>query len=103
MHDSATPDHDPQSARDQTGEPSPDGRTSNVGTAAELVDKVIAWYSHRMLAEQRAGAGPEVLRELAARRRACVEDRDRLEDANGQETARLAALYAALLKDLKSS
>ncbi|MFE7110804.1 hypothetical protein ACFU98_16240 [Streptomyces sp. NPDC057575] len=103
MHDSATPDRDPQSARDQAGEPSPDGRNSNVGAAAELVEKVIAWYTRRMLAERRSGAGPEVLSEPAARRRVCVEDRERLEDADAQETARLAALYAALLKDLKSS
>jgi hypothetical protein len=64
---------------------------------------VIAWYSHRMLAERRAGAGPEVLGKLASRRQACVEDRDRLEDADPQEVARLAALYTGRLKDLKSS
>ncbi|MCX5115448.1 hypothetical protein OOK13_44940 [Streptomyces sp. NBC_00378] len=103
MHDPAAPD--PQSAPNGAGEPSPEGQdgATGPGTAGELVEKVIAWYSYRMLAERRAGAGPEVLGELAARRRACVEDRDRLEDADAQETARLAALYAALLKDLKSS
>lgn len=102
MHDPTTPD--PQSAPDHTPAPLPDGQDGAAGheAAAELVEKVIAWYSQRILAERRAGAAPEALRELAARRQACVEDRDRLEDADAKETARLAALYAARLKDLES-
>lgn len=62
---------------------------------------MIAWYSSRILAERRAGAAPEVLRELTMRRQACVKDRDRLEDTDAQETARLFALYTARLKALK--
>ncbi|MCO8308778.1 hypothetical protein [Streptomyces sp. RKCA744] len=102
MHDPATPD--PQSAPDHTPGSLPDGQDGAAGheAAVELVEKVIAWYSRRMLAERRAGAAGETLSELAARRQACLEDRDRLEDADARETARLAALYAARLKDLES-
>ncbi|MFE7958656.1 hypothetical protein [Streptomyces sp. NPDC057413] len=101
MHDPATPD--PQSAPDHTPGQLPDGQDAAGHEAAvELVEKVIAWYSRRILAERRAGAAPEALSELAAQRQACVEDRDRLEDADTKETARLAALYAARLKDLES-
>ncbi|MER7050108.1 hypothetical protein [Streptomyces jumonjinensis] len=69
--------------------------------AVEAVGGVIAWYSSRILAERRAGATPEVLRELTLQRQACVKDRDRLEDADSQETARLFTLYTARLKELK--
>jgi len=102
VHDPATPD--PQSAPDPTPDPSQGGQDGAAGheTAVELVEKVIAWYSQRLLAERRAGADPQALGELAARRQACVEDRDRLQDADARETARLAALYAARLKDLES-
>ncbi|MER5201173.1 hypothetical protein ACWD3J_47410 [Streptomyces sp. NPDC002755] len=103
MHDSAIPD--PQSAPEDTPGPPPDEQDGAAGheVAVELVEKVIAWYSRRMLAERRAGAAPESLSELAARRQACVADRDRLEDADAAETARLAALYAARLKELQDS
>ncbi|MFI1839766.1 hypothetical protein [Streptomyces olivaceoviridis] len=101
MHDPATPD--PQSAPDHTPGPLPDGQDAAGHEAAvELVEKVIAWYSQRILAERRAGADPQALSELAARRQACVKDRDRLQDADAPEAARLAALYAARLKDLES-
>ncbi|MFF3558252.1 hypothetical protein ACFYXL_33115 [Streptomyces tsukubensis] len=69
--------------------------------AVEAVGGVIAWYSSRILAERRAGATPEALRELALQRQACVKDRDRLQDADARETVRLFTLYTTRLADLK--
>ncbi|MGV9761478.1 hypothetical protein ACWDUC_37540 [Streptomyces tricolor] len=102
MHDPATSAS--QSAPDPTPGPLPDGQDGAAGyeVAVELVEKVIAWYSQRMLAERRADAAPETLSELAARRQECVEDRDRLQEADAPEVARLTAFYAARLKDLES-
>ncbi|WP_436961295.1 hypothetical protein [Streptomyces sp. SudanB182_2057] len=105
----ATPD--PPPAPDRAGGQPPDDGLDGVvdyevaadhEVAVELVGQVIAWYSQRILAAWRAGATPEALSELIAQRLECVRDRDRLEDANAQETARLAVLYAARLKELQT-
>jgi hypothetical protein len=45
---------------------------------------------------------PQTLEELMAQRMEYIRDRDRLEAADAQETARLAALYAARLKELQT-
>ncbi|KOU01342.1 hypothetical protein ADK86_12395 [Streptomyces sp. NRRL F-5755] len=71
--------------------------------AEEVVGQVIAWYSQQIRAERRAGAAPQRLEDLAARRQACVEDRHRLEEAAPEEAARITALYAARLKELEGS
>lgn len=109
MHDPATPD--PHPAPDRAGGQPPDDGLDGAAdhevaadyeVAVELVGQVIAWYSQRILAARRAGASPQTLSELIAQRLECVQDRDRLEDADAQETARLAALYAARLKELQT-
>ncbi|MEU7088002.1 hypothetical protein [Streptomyces achromogenes] len=102
MHDPSTPD--PHSAPDRAGAQPPDDELDGAGyeVAVELVGQVIAWYSQRILAARRAGADPRALEELMAQRMECIRDRDRLEAADAQETARLAALYAARLKELQT-
>ncbi|MEU7160364.1 hypothetical protein [Streptomyces chrestomyceticus] len=101
MHDSATPGPDPQNAQDPAGAGPPGG--ADYGMAEEVVGQVIAWYSQRIWAERRAGAAPQRLEDLVARRQACVEDRHRLEEAAPEEVARITALYAARLKELGAS
>ncbi|MEN2424336.1 hypothetical protein AABB02_40325 [Streptomyces rimosus] len=99
MHDTATPGPDPHPAQDPAGAQPPDG--VGYAVAEEVVGRVIAWYSQRIQAERRAGAAPQRLEELIARRQACVEDRHRLEEADPEEVARITALYAARLKELE--
>ncbi|KEF04809.1 MULTISPECIES: hypothetical protein [Streptomyces] len=99
MHDPTTPGPDPDSAQDPAGAQPPDG--VGYAVAEEVVGRVIAWYSQRIQEERRAGAAPQRLEDLVARRRACVEDRHRLEEAGPEEVARITALYAARLKELE--
>ncbi|MCL3998204.1 hypothetical protein [Streptomyces lavenduligriseus] len=104
MHDPATPD--PHPAPDRAGGQPPDDDLDGAAdheVAVELVGQVIAWYSQRIFAARRAGASPQALNDLIAQRLECVRDRDRLDTADPQETARLAALYAARLKELQNS
>ncbi|MGA4803517.1 hypothetical protein [Streptomyces lavendulocolor] len=69
---------------------------------ADLVEEVMAWYSRALLAERRAPhPDPERLEHLLARRKECVDDRARLEEASTEETARITASYAARLKELE--
>ncbi|MFI2241219.1 hypothetical protein [Streptomyces chrestomyceticus] len=101
MHDPATPGPDPQNAQDSDESGPPGG--ADHGMAEEVVGQVIAWYSQRIREERRAGAAPQRLEDLVARRQACVEDRHRLEEAAPEEVARITALYAARLKELEAS
>ncbi|MFJ1751278.1 hypothetical protein ACIOJD_34375 [Streptomyces sp. NPDC088116] len=106
VHDPANPDPTPDPGQDPAGASLPDHPDADAGeTATELVEWVIAWYSQHILAERRAGAGPQRLKELIAQRQACIADRDQLTDgdADVQEVARLTAVYAARLKELRSS
>uniref|UniRef100_UPI003F491BB7 hypothetical protein n=1 Tax=Streptomyces achromogenes TaxID=67255 RepID=UPI003F491BB7 len=108
MYDPATPD--PHPAPGRAGGQAPDDGLDGAAdyevaadheVAVELVGQVIAWYSQRIFAARRAGTDPQILSELIAQRLECVRDRDRLDTADAQETARLAALYAARLKELQ--
>lgn len=64
----------------------------------------MAWYSRELLAERRAPhPDPERLEHLLARRQECVRDRERLEEADGEEAARITASYAARLKELEAT
>ncbi|MFD5412428.1 hypothetical protein [Streptomyces nojiriensis] len=72
--------------------------------AADVLEEVMAWYTRELLAARRAPhPDPERLEQLLARRQECVQDRERLEEADGAETARITALYAARLKALKDT
>ncbi|MEV6682695.1 hypothetical protein AB0N09_38400 [Streptomyces erythrochromogenes] len=71
--------------------------------ALETVGQVVTWYTERILAERRAGGSEQRLEELMARRRACLEDQARLEDADAEETARIATVYDAVLNELETS
>lgn len=72
--------------------------------ALETVGQVVAWYTERILAERRSeGVDAQRLEELVSRRRACLEDQERLEDASAEETARIAAVYEALLDELETA
>ncbi|MBE1603085.1 hypothetical protein [Streptomyces stelliscabiei] len=70
---------------------------------AGLLTQVLARYAQLIQAERRGGSDPRRLDELLAQQRACVQDRARLPEADAEEVARLAALYAARLKELQDS
>ncbi|WP_138894531.1 hypothetical protein [Streptomyces chryseus] len=93
---------------DQASSPNPSRNEPATGgdyeAALETVGQVIAWYSARILAERRSGApDAQLLEKLMSKRQACLEDQERLEGASGEETARIAAAYEALLDELESA
>ncbi|MCY0954246.1 hypothetical protein [Streptomyces sp. H27-S2] len=72
--------------------------------AADVVRDVVTWYSTQIAAERRAPVpDDDRIEELNAGRQAALEDQRRLGTADPQETERIAALYAARLKELKES
>ncbi|GGX29518.1 hypothetical protein [Streptomyces chryseus] len=72
--------------------------------AADVVRDVVTWYSTQIAAERRAPVPDEDrIEELDAGRQAALEDQQRLATADPQESERIAALYAARLKELKES
>lgn len=89
-----------------TSRPGPAGQAAGADyeNALETVGQVVTWYTERILAERRSeGADAQRLEELVSRRRACLEDQERLEDASAEETARIAAVYEALLDELETA
>ncbi|WP_432171203.1 hypothetical protein [Streptomyces sp. 1222.5] len=71
--------------------------------AADIVQEVVHWYTEQIAAERRAPLPDEErLAQLTAGRTAAYEDLQRLEEADAQEEDRLAALYAARLRELES-
>ncbi|MGW7261286.1 hypothetical protein [Streptomyces sp. NPDC054834] len=103
MHDpaSSSPDMPPRS---QSSGPAwdPDGGDAGYEMAHEIVGNVIAWYSRQLLLARRSG-DEQRLEELKARRQDCVEDQNRLREVGPEEIARIAAVYAARLKELEAS
>ncbi|MEU2228621.1 hypothetical protein [Streptomyces sp. NPDC018347] len=72
--------------------------------AADAVRDVVAWYSNRIVAEARKPVPDEErIEELKAGRQAALDDQARLATAGPEETRRIAAVYAARLKELKES
>nr|WTA00811.1 hypothetical protein OH820_35270 [Streptomyces sp. NBC_00857] len=72
--------------------------------AMDLVRDVVTWHNTQIAAERRAPVPDEDrIEELTAGRQAALEDQRRLDTADRQETERIAALYAARLKELKES
>ncbi|WP_239010436.1 hypothetical protein [Streptomyces sp. 769] len=72
--------------------------------ALDAVQEVVSWYNTQIAAEHRAPVPDEErIEELKAARQAALDDQQRLETAGPQKTARIAALYAARLKELTTS
>ncbi|MGO4417229.1 hypothetical protein AB4Z54_00230 [Streptomyces sp. MCAF7] len=72
--------------------------------ALDAVQAVVNWYNTQIVAERRNPVPDEErIEELKTDRQAALEDRQRLETADPQETARIAARYAARLKELTDS
>ncbi|MEV8418973.1 hypothetical protein [Streptomyces niveus] len=72
----------------------------NEHQAMDAVQKVLAWYNKRIAAAYRAPVPEESqIAELKAAREIATGDLARLESAGPEETARIAAAYAALLKE----
>ncbi|MGP4091290.1 hypothetical protein [Streptomyces sp. KR55] len=102
MHDSASPSSpDPQPPSGPAPGPG-GGDAAGYEVAHEIVGNVIAWYSRALLLARRSG-DQQRLEELKARRQECVEDQHRLRDAGPEETSRIAADYAARLKELEAT
>ncbi|MFD5512134.1 hypothetical protein ACFWIB_30805 [Streptomyces sp. NPDC127051] len=81
-----------------------DGHGGEEAQAVDAVRAVVAWYNARILDARRASVPDEERVEaLKAGRQAALEDHQRLDTADPQETERIAALYAARLKELKES
>lgn len=71
--------------------------------AMDAVQKVVAWYNKQIAAAYRAPVPDESrIAELKTAREIATGDQERLESAGPQETARIAAVYAALLKEADS-
>ncbi|MBB1258326.1 hypothetical protein H3147_05715 [Streptomyces sp. OF8] len=72
--------------------------------AADVLQEVVAWYNAQIVAERRAPVPDEDrIGELKAGRQAALADQAQLATADTQETERIAAIYAARLKELKES
>ncbi|MFI9311473.1 hypothetical protein [Streptomyces triculaminicus] len=87
--------------------PSPDFSGLEGGAeqqAIDIVRDVVNWYNAQLIAERRSPVPDEErVERLKAGRQAALEDQARLDDADPQETTRIAAAYAARLKELKES
>ncbi|MGA4846578.1 hypothetical protein ACOBQB_10020 [Streptomyces sp. G5(2025)] len=104
MHDPALPDPDAQPGQDaEDAHPDGQGGTADEAVAEGLLTQVIARYGQLIHAERRAGTEPQRLEELLVQHRDALQDRARLAEADAEEVARLAALYAARLKQLGAS
>lgn len=72
--------------------------------AAGIVRDVVLWYNTQLAAERRAPVPDEErLEELKQARQAALADQAQLATADPEEAARIAAVYAARLKELNES
>jgi len=72
--------------------------------AEEAIQEVVNWYNTRLLEERRAPVpNEERVGELKAGREAALADGAQLATADREEADRIAAVYAARLKELKES
>lgn len=70
--------------------------------AVDIVQEVVHWYTEQIAAERRAALPDEDrIAQLTADRMAAYQDLERLDDADPAEEDRLAALYAARLRQLE--
>jgi hypothetical protein len=97
MHDPTGPDSVPDPMPEEAG-----GAGDDFQDALLAVGQVISWYTEQILAERRRTVPDEALTQrLKAERSACVADRDALREVNDREVARIAAVYAARIKELE--
>ncbi|MFJ9473070.1 MULTISPECIES: hypothetical protein [Streptomyces] len=72
--------------------------------AFDAVRAVVNWYTAQLVAEHRAPVPDETrMGELKAARQAALDDQAQLATADPEEAARVAAVYAARLKELTQS
>ncbi|WP_331718874.1 hypothetical protein OG851_43375 (plasmid) [Streptomyces sp. NBC_00161] len=71
--------------------------------AKQMVKEVIRWYNARLTEARDRGLDAETFDGLRAGRDQAVDDLDRLEDADEDETVQIAVAYAARLKELTGS
>lgn len=72
--------------------------------AEDAVRAVVNWYNAQIVKEHRAPVPDEArMEELKAARQAALDDQGRLETAEAEEVAGIAAFYAARLRDLTDS
>lgn len=72
--------------------------------AEEAIQEVVNWYNTQLLEERRAPVPDEErIEELKTGREAALADRAQLATADPEEADRVAAVYAARLKELKES
>lgn len=70
--------------------------------AQESIQEVVNWYNTQLLEERRAPVPDEErIEELKAGRQAALADQAHLATAGPEEADRIAAVYAARLKELK--
>ncbi|MFJ6792088.1 hypothetical protein [Streptomyces angustmyceticus] len=72
--------------------------------AQEAIQEVVNWYNGQLLAGRRAPVPDEHrMEKLKAGREAALADGAQLATADPQEAGRIAAFYAARLKELKAT
>ncbi|MCT2546223.1 hypothetical protein [Streptomyces atratus] len=71
--------------------------------AQKLVKRVLDWYKASLAGARAGGHDPAEVNAWRAARDQAVDDLDRLEDADEDETVQIALLYAARLKELTES
>lgn len=72
--------------------------------AEDVIQEVVNWYNTQIVAERRAPLpDDERMEQLKADRQAALDDQQQLATADPEEAARIAAFYAARLKELKES
>ncbi|MFD6876995.1 MULTISPECIES: hypothetical protein [unclassified Streptomyces] len=71
--------------------------------AERTVMEVLRWYNARLTEARERGLDTETVDGLRAARDQAVDDLDRLEDADEDDTVQIAVAYAARLKELGAS
>ncbi|MFJ1847046.1 hypothetical protein [Streptomyces sp. NPDC088146] len=71
--------------------------------AQKLVKRVLGWYQASLAGARAGGHDPAEVNAWRAARDQAVDDLDRLEDADEDETVQIALVYAARLKELTES
>ncbi|MFD8288017.1 hypothetical protein ACFV2B_07255 [Streptomyces lavendulae] len=87
-------------------EPTPQSLHQSGGDAEQAeraVKEVFRWYTARLTEARENGADAGTIDELRAGRDQAVDDLDRLEETDEDETVQIAVTYAARLKELTGS
>jgi ribosome-binding protein aMBF1 (putative translation factor) len=69
--------------------------------ARDVLGMVAAWYSSAIMEQRRAGASDADLAEMISRRRAYVEEQDRIDSLPPHEARARGMFYRAMLENLK--